>query len=55
VAVDDEWEIGAAFSRGREPLRWWRLHWDRVGIAYRFSSNGHFEGVSLVFGSLYDR
>jgi hypothetical protein len=28
---------------------------DRVGIAYRFSSNGRFEGVSLVFGSLYDR
>jgi len=55
VAIDDEWEIGAAFSRGGEPLRWWRLHWDRVGIAYRFSSNGHFEGVSLVFGSLYDR
>lgn len=55
VAIEDEWEIGAAFSRGHEPMRWWRLHWDRVGIAYRFSSNGHFEGVSLVFGSLYDR
>lgn len=55
VAIEDEWEIGAAFSRGNEPMRLWRLHWDRVGIAYRFSSNGQFEGVSLVFGSLYDR
>jgi hypothetical protein len=55
VAIEDEWEIGVAFSRGTEPLRWWLLQWDRVGIAYRFSSNGHFEAVSLVFGSLYDR
>jgi hypothetical protein len=55
IAIEDEWEIGAAFSRGHEAIRLWRLHLDRVGIAYRFSSNGHFEGVSLVFGSLYDR
>lgn len=55
VEIADEWELGAAFSTGEQPLRWWRLHWDRVGIAYRFSSDGDFEGVSLVFRSLFDR
>jgi hypothetical protein len=55
VTIDDEWELGAAFSTGAEPLRLWRFKWDRVGIAYRFSSNGEFEGVSLSFRSLFDR
>jgi hypothetical protein len=53
--IDDEWEIGMAFGRGKEPLKLWRLHWDRVGIAYRFSSDGRFQGVSLTFSSIFDR
>jgi hypothetical protein len=28
---------------------------DRVGLAYRFSSDGSLEGVSLNFSSLFDR
>jgi hypothetical protein len=55
VDVENEWEIGMAFSRGAEPLRWWRLHWDRVGISYRFSSDGEFRGVGIFFSSLFDR
>jgi hypothetical protein len=55
IRLDDEWELGLAFSRGQEPLRLWRLHWDRVGVAYRFSSNGDFSGISLYFKSLYER
>jgi len=55
VTLDSEWELGAAFSTGDRPLRWWRLHWDRVGLAYRFSNDGGFEGISLTFHSLYDR
>ena len=53
--VANEWEVGAAFSTGNKRLGWWRLHWDRVGFAYRFSSDGSFEGVSLTFRSLFDR
>ena len=45
VTIDDEWEVGAAFSTGDEALRLWRFKWDRVGMAYRFSSDGEFEGV----------
>jgi hypothetical protein len=53
--LPEEWEIGAAFSTGDEPLRLWRLKWDRVGLAYRFDSDGDFRGIGVTFGSLFDR
>jgi hypothetical protein len=55
IRLDDEWELGLAFSTGPEPLRLWRLKWDRVGVAYRFDSDGDFGGISLYFTSLYER
>ena len=55
LELDDEWELGMAFSTGPEPLRLWRFKWDRVGLVYRFSSDGDFTGISLVFRSLFDR
>ena len=55
IKLEDEWELGVAFSTGEEPLRLWRLKWDRVGVAYRFSSDGDFSGISLVFKSLFER
>jgi len=55
IDVHDEWEVGMAFGKGAEPLRLWRLHWNRVGISYHFSSDREFKGVSVFFGSLFDR
>jgi hypothetical protein len=55
IDVEDEWEAGMAFGKGAEPLRLWRLHWNRVGIAYRFSSDREFKGISIFFSSLFDR
>jgi len=55
VHIDDEWEVGMAFSRGKEPLKLWRFRWDRVGLAYRFSSDRRFQGISLSFSSIFDR
>lgn len=55
IHIDDEWEIGMAFGRGKEPLKLWRLRWDRVGISYRFSSDHRFQGISLSFSSIFDR
>jgi hypothetical protein len=55
IRLENEWELGLAFSTGPEPLRLWRLKWDRVGVAYRFSSDGDFRGISLVFRSLFER
>jgi hypothetical protein len=55
IRLEDEWELGLAFSTGPEPLRFWRLKWDRVGVAYRFDSDGDFSGISVYFKSLYER
>jgi len=53
--VADTWELGLAFSKGKRKLKLWHFEWDRVGLAYRFSSSGEFQGVALVFRSVFDR
>jgi len=53
--VADQWELSIAFSKGRERLRWWLLSWDRVGLTYKVSSNGDFEGIAITFGPIFDR
>ena len=55
VEVSDQWEIGVAFSKGQRKLNLWRFEWDRLGLAYRFSSDGDFEGLMLVFRAVFDR
>jgi hypothetical protein len=55
MRLDTEWELGAAFSTGDEPLRLWRFKWDRVGLVYRFSGDGDFHGIGIEFHSLFDR
>jgi hypothetical protein len=53
--IGKEWQLGFAFSKGDQRLRLWRLSWDRVGLSFRLDSGGDFSGVSIVFGSLFDR
>lgn len=55
VGIDSAWELGVAFSKGGRRLGLWRLRLDRVGLAYRFDSSGDFDGVRVVFSSLFDR
>jgi hypothetical protein len=55
VDIPSEWELGIAFGRAGSRLSFWRLGWDRVGVASRFSSNGDLSGFSLTFKSLFDR
>lgn len=52
--VGDTWEVGLAFSKGKRALKFWRFEFDRLGLAYRFSSGGDFQGISLVFRSVFD-
>jgi hypothetical protein len=53
--VGSEWELGIAFGKQAVPLSLWRLKFDRLGIAYRFESDGAFSGIGIVFRSLFDR
>lgn len=53
--IDGEWEIGAAISRVNGRIRFGRFELDRIGLAYRFSDRGDFEGISLEFRSFFDR
>lgn len=54
-SVGSEWELGAGFGRSDGRLGVWRLRFDRVGITYRFDSDGQFSGVGIVFKSLFAR
>ncbi|MEX2259333.1 MAG: hypothetical protein WD672_11565 [Woeseia sp.] len=53
--VSDQWEVGIAVSRRDTTVGFWRFQFDRVGIAWRVSSDGDLKGVGLVFGSLFDQ
>jgi hypothetical protein len=55
LALDGEWELGAAFSKGDSRVRLWKFGWDRVGFAIRMDSHGEFTGFRLNFRSLFDQ
>jgi len=55
LALDGEWEIGAAFSKGDTRLRLWKFSWNRVGIAIRMNTQGEFTGFRLNFRSLFNQ
>jgi len=53
--IPREWDIGVAFSKRDNRLSFWRLSWDRIGIAARFSANGRLSGFNFTFNSLFER
>lgn len=55
VRVGEQWEAALAFGRKNGPIRIWRLSFDRLGLAYRFSPGGDLRGIGLVVQSLFDR
>ncbi len=52
--IRDQWQLGIGINKEDTPIELWRLAFDRVGIAYRFSSDGELQGIGLVFNSLFD-
>jgi hypothetical protein len=54
-AITDQWELGISFhkSDGRIKFGWFKF--DRLGLAYRFSSSGDLKGISFVFRSVFER
>lgn len=55
VTISNDIELGLAFSKGDRPITLWRLSFDRIGLAYRFDTQGDFSGISLVTKSLFER
>lgn len=52
--ISDQWEIALAVSKKDAPITIWKFSFDRLGLAYRFSSDGELQGIGLVFSSLFD-
>jgi hypothetical protein len=52
--ISDQWELGLAVSKADAMIRIWRFEFDRLGLSYRFSSDGELKGIGIVFGSMFD-
>ncbi len=53
-SVANYWQVGIALGRRDKPVSIWRLNFDRLGLAYNFSTTGELRGVKFVFRSLYE-
>lgn len=53
-SVANYWQAGIALGKRDKPVRIWRLSFDRLGLAYNFSTTGELRGIKFVFRSLYD-
>lgn len=55
ASITDQWELGLSFHKEKSPFKILWFGFERLGLAYRFSSSGDLKGVSLVFQSVFDR
>jgi hypothetical protein len=53
--ITDQWEFGLALRKEEKPIKIWWFTFNRLGLAYRFSSSGDLKGISFVFRSVFDR
>jgi hypothetical protein len=54
TAISDQWEFGMSFRKDKGRIKILFLSFDRLGLAYRFSTEGDFKGISFVFRSTFD-
>ena len=58
--LNSEWfgkgprESGMSFRKAEGRIKILFLKFDRLGLAYRFSTSGDFKGISFVFRSTFD-
>ncbi|HET6630088.1 MAG TPA: hypothetical protein VFG91_09965 [Woeseiaceae bacterium] len=52
--IRDQWQFGIGINKEDTPIEVWRFRFDRLGLAYRFSTDGELQGIGLVFNSLFD-
>ena len=53
--ITDQWEFGISFRKEDKPIKILWIKFDRLGLAYRFSSSGDLKGISFVFRSMFER
>jgi hypothetical protein len=53
--ISAEWELGTAIGKQEGRIGIGRLKMERIGLAYRFGSDGRFSGIGITFRSLFDR
>lgn len=53
-SVSNYIQLGMAMGKRDGPIRIWFLKFDRLGLAYNYSTTGDMRGVKFVFRSLYD-
>ena len=53
-SIANYWQVGMALGKDRAPIRIWFLKFDRLGLAYNFSTTGDLRGIKFVFRALYD-
>lgn len=54
VEITNYWQAGLAFGKKDQPIKFWFLQFDRLGLAYDISPSGELRGIKFVFRSLYD-
>ena len=52
--ITNYWQAGLAFGKKEQPMQFWFLKFDRLGLAYDISPSGELRGIKFVFRSLYD-
>jgi len=53
-SVANYWQVGLAIGKKREPVKIWFFKFDRLGLAYNFSTTGELRGIKFVFRSVYE-
>ncbi len=53
--ITDQWEFGVSLRRAEKRIKIWFLSFDRLGLAYRFSSSGDLKGITFIFRSVFER
>lgn len=53
--ISSEWELGTAIGKQAGQIELGRVKLGRIGLAYRFGSDGDFSGIGITFRSLFDR
>ena len=52
--ISDQWEFGVALRKRNDRIKIGWFRFDRLGLAYRFSSSGDLKGIKFIFRSVFE-